>query len=365
MNQDETDVDPTLEDALQKYVIQSMFGFQVVLWFGLGRKIGIFDYLLTKAKNTSENRVSAITFTPDELSRELSLNTNYLEGWLQIALVTGIFVHDKKHKQGLKTAPYIFELLIDTASRLYSGEYLGLFYTMTHSQEKIMSNFKTGDTNNHQSIPKENRISEHKLSARLGKKHIQLFTEKYPIQSKILQEGGNLLEVGCGFGFNLQNWAKAYPKARIVGIDIDLEAVEEIKKKISKEKEEKRITILFTDLESHVKHNKGKYEVILLHHVLHEMNQSGKYREQAFKYLHQLLSKEGVLIVGEPMIPGLDAEKLPHFDLILHKWYEIGFGSKFYNEKSFRELVQDSPFSQVEFVKASLPHQRYFWALEK
>ncbi len=365
MNQDEPDGDLTFENAVQKYVIQSMFGFQVVLWFGLGRKIGIFDYLLTKAKKTSENRETAITFTPEELSRELTLDTNYLEGWLQMGLVTGIFIHDKKHNYVLKTAPYIFELLIDTTSRFYAGEYLGLFYTMAHSQEKILSNFKTGKINKHQSIPKENRITEHKLSARLGKKHIQLFTENYQMQSKILHEGGYLLEVGCGFGFNLQNWARAYPKARIVGIDIDPEAVEESKKKVSEEKEEKRITIQFTDLKSHVKHNKGKYIVILLHHVLHEMEQSEKNRQQVFKYLHQLLSEKGVLIVGEPMIPELDVEKQPHFDLILHKWYEIGFGSKFYDKKSFRELVQDSSFSRVTFIQAPLPQRRYFWALEK
>jgi 2-polyprenyl-3-methyl-5-hydroxy-6-metoxy-1,4-benzoquinol methylase len=368
MNQNMTELNQTLEDTIQKYVIQSMFGFQVVLWFGLGRKLGIFDYLLTKAKeakNIAGNMASSITFTLEELVQELALDTNYLEGWLLMALVMGIFSHDKKQKHGLKTTPYIVELFINPNHKLYSGEYLGLFYTMAHLQEKITTNFKTGETINHQSIPAENRISEHKLSARLGKKHIQLFADNFPVQAKKLRKGGRLLEVGCGFGFNLENWAKAYPTARIVGIDIDSEAIEYMKKKMDEKKEERKLVILFTDLKTHLEHNKGKYDVILLHHVLHEMDQSENYRQQVFAGLYQLLSKEGVIIVGEPMIPGLDTPMQPQFDVILHKWYETSFGSKFYDEKGFRELVQHIPFSQVELVQAPTPHRHYFWVLKK
>ncbi|MCK5345857.1 MAG: hypothetical protein KAR20_20750, partial [Candidatus Heimdallarchaeota archaeon] len=81
--------------------------------------------------------------------------------------------------------------------------------------------------------------------------------------------------------------------------------------------------------------------------------------------LYRLLSDEGVVIVGEPMIPSLYSKKQPHFDVVLHKWYEIGFGSEFYDKKSFQDLVKSTPFSQVEFVQAPTPQRGYFWVLKK
>jgi SAM-dependent methyltransferase len=365
MTQEKNERGPTFDEALKKYVTQSMFGFQVVLLYGLGRKLGIFNYLLEKANKTSEKNRTSVTFTPDELSQELALNSTFLDGWLHMALTCGIFIHDTSHEQGLETAPYIFELLIDPKNMLYSGNYLGLFYTLTNNQEELVNNFKTGQTINHQKIPKENRIKEHKLSARLGKKNIELFTENYRPQVKKLQEGGSLLEVGCGFGFNLQNWVKEFPEAKIIGIDIDLEAIKYINKELTENKRNKKIEVFFTDLKNHRNNYKENYDVILLQHVLHEMDPSEKYRREVFKDLYRLLSDEGVVIVVEPMIPSLYTEKQPHFDVILHKWYEIIFGSTFYDKKSFEELVKSTPFSQVEFVQTPTPQQRYFWALKK
>jgi hypothetical protein len=95
------------------------------------------------------------------------------------------------------------------------------------------------------------------------------------------------------------------------------------------------------------------------------MDSSDVYRLQTLKELHSLLTDEGVLIVGEPMIPSLFAHKQPHSDSILHKWYEIGFGSKFYDKKSFQELVNLTPFSHIEFLQALPPHKHHFWALRK
>ncbi len=79
-------------DQMKEFAIKSMLVFQTVLLFGLGRRLGIFDYLNEKAKSSpSPNDVSSVIFTLDELAQELKLDSTYLDGWLHLTLECGIF----------------------------------------------------------------------------------------------------------------------------------------------------------------------------------------------------------------------------------------------------------------------------------
>ena len=125
----------------------SMLGFQTILLFGLGRRLGIFDYLNEKVKSSpNPEDVSSVTFTPSELIQELKLETNYLDGWLHMALECGIFERDTSYDRCLKTAPYVYYLLVDRDNLFYFGDFLGGFTYQGVLQEDLLANFKTGKT---------------------------------------------------------------------------------------------------------------------------------------------------------------------------------------------------------------------------
>jgi len=47
---------------------------------------------------------------------------------------------------------------------------------------------------------------------------------------------------------------------------------------------------------------------------------------------------------------------------VMHKWFEVSFESKFYNEQTFRELIDSSPFGHAELIKQ---RGEYFWVVRK
>jgi len=51
MSQNEKEV--TISEQMKKFLIKGFYGFNTILLYGLGRRLGIFDYLYERAKNLS------------------------------------------------------------------------------------------------------------------------------------------------------------------------------------------------------------------------------------------------------------------------------------------------------------------------
>ncbi|MFW9771812.1 MAG: hypothetical protein ACFFEO_06565, partial [Candidatus Thorarchaeota archaeon] len=107
---------------------------------------------------------------------------------------------------------------------------------------------------------------------------------------------------------------------------------------------------------------KEKFNLIILNQVLHEMNLNDDSSILLFKDLYNLLKDEGILLVGESMIPDTFApkSKFQLFD-ITHKFSEAG-SARFYNEKSFKEFIDSTPFTKTKFIREG---GTYFWVIKK
>jgi hypothetical protein len=64
MNPSKSKTEITMYDQIKKFTVKSMLGFQTVLLFGVGRRLGIFDYLNEKRKSSVQpDDVSSVIFT--------------------------------------------------------------------------------------------------------------------------------------------------------------------------------------------------------------------------------------------------------------------------------------------------------------
>ncbi|MFX1249834.1 MAG: class I SAM-dependent methyltransferase [Promethearchaeota archaeon] len=363
MNPGKNETEITMYDQIKKFAIKSMLGFQTVLLFGLGRRLGIFDYLYEKATSSSDSGdVSSVTFTPDELSQGLNLDPQYLDGWLHMALECGIFDRDDSCNRCLKTAPYVYYLLVDRENMFYFGDVLGGFYYHAPFQEGLLENFKTGKLVKWKDLPEDSLIDGCKMSATMGKRIRDLFPQNFGEHAKKLREGGSLLEVGSGYGFNLKNWVDEYENAQIIGIDIDPRGITYAKKLAKQNNWHDRVKNIQITISDFAIEKKEKFDVILLNQVLHEMDPDENYRKRVFDDLFSMLKKDGLLIVGEHMIPEMFATKQARYFEIMHKWFEVGLGSSFYDKNSFKEFIDSTPFQDAEFIDDG---QTYFWAVKK
>ncbi len=109
--------------------------------------------------------------------------------------------------------------------------------------------------------------------------------------------------------------------------------------------------------------NNSKFDVIILNQTLHEMDPDENYRKRVLEDLYVMLKDDGLLVVGESMIPSIfvPKQKVQIFE-VMHKWLEVIFGSHFYDEKSFKELIYSTLFKNVEQIKDGCD---YFWAVRK
>jgi SAM-dependent methyltransferase len=363
LSQKEDNTEVNFIDQLKKFAIKGLLGFQTILLYGMGQRLGIFDYLLQIGNNISDsNKVDSVTFTIDELSQKLDLDPIYLDGWVHMAIECGIFELDDSCDKCIKTSPFVYYLLVDRNNMFYIGNILHGYYYMAVFQDEYLANVKTGGKMNPFTIPKEIKDVTQRMSAGTGLLVEKVFSEHCESHKEVLEEGGVLLEVGCGFGYNLENWAKKYPTSNMVGLDIDSEAVDNANKVVARNNWQDRIDIVCSELNVYAKSHERKFDVIVLNQVLHEMNPIGNFRRKVFQDLYALLKDDGLLVVGEHMIPGIFAPNQARYFEIMHKWFEVGIGSHFYDETSFREFIEMTPFTKAELIREG---RDYFWAVKK
>ena len=367
MSQNENEKEITIRDQMKKFLIKGLYGFNTVLTFGLGRRIGIFDYLDEKAKTLSESGpVSSIYFTPKEISEKFNLNPNYLDAWIHLGLECGIFEIDDANKRIIKTAPQVYNLLIDRNHMFYVGDTIGAFYYLAPFQDQILEGFKmerrVSSTEFYEEFPEEVIKDSQRMSARVGSLIERLFAKNFKDFCKTLRSESSILSVGCGYGYNLAVWAKKYKKARFVGIDIDSKGVTFAQRLVEENNWSDRVEVLEIPIDDYAKTAENKFDLILLNQVIHEMDKDENYRLSVFNDLYSLLKDDGILLVGESMIPDTFSPQKDFllFD-VMHKFLEADFAG-FYDEKSFKEFIDSTPFKTDEFIRE---RGTYFWAVRK
>ncbi|MFX1395120.1 MAG: SAM-dependent methyltransferase, partial [Promethearchaeota archaeon] len=163
---------------------------------------------------------------------------------------------------------------------------------------------------------------------------------------------GAILDVGCGCGYTLVHWAKKFKKTRLVGIDIDPLPLEHCKSMIEENKLNDRVEIHVTTTNKYCQEHKNQFDVVILNEVLHEMDPNEQYRINALTDIHNLLKDDGILMIGEGMIPDTYTPKtMFQFFEVWVKWVETSFPSSFYNEESIKKLFKSTSFKKVELVR--------------
>jgi len=230
-------------------------------------------------------------------------------------------------------------------------------------QDEVFKRFHTGETINLNDLPPEWINDFQKMSGQQAASLEKIFAANFKDYKKKLRKGGKILEVGCGYGYTLKGWAEKYKNIEIIGLDIDDNAIKYAIELVKNSQWKDRIQIVKSTIHEFAQEYPQEFDLILLNQVLHEIEGNDSTRKAILDNLYIILKDDGKVIVGESMIPSVFTQRKKFlFYEIVHKWFEILFGSRFYDEDQFREFISTTSFKNVDMFKRGTD---YVWILQK
>ncbi|MDE3076188.1 MAG: methyltransferase domain-containing protein, partial [Chloroflexota bacterium] len=187
-------------------------GFHATYLMDVGHQLGLFRAL----------RGSAGT-RPESLAEELRLDAFYVAKWCETAYSLELLDYDQA--LGYRLAPFIEDLLADPDNTYFIGAFPNVHLQVARDYAEYPQRFTDGRRISYQEHTSEffARIAEGTKA--LPRMLLDVVVPQLPRVERTLQQGGMLLDIGCGAGSALCEFALRYPLLRCVGIDLEPESL--------------------------------------------------------------------------------------------------------------------------------------------
>ncbi|AGJ01416.1 unknown [Rickettsia prowazekii str. Madrid E] len=151
-------------------------------------------------------------------------------------------------------------------------------------------------------------------------------------------ETAKILDIGCGVGVNLLNFAETYPKSQSLGVDLSKTQIEIGKKTISDAKIKnvrlKALSILDLD-ESY-----GKFDYIVCHGVYSWV--SKEVQDKILEVLNKLLNPNGIAFISYNTLPGWNMQNTIREMMMFHSESFNTSHDKLQQSKLLLKFINDS-----------------------
>lgn len=306
-------------------------GFNTIHLIDVGIKTGIFR-ALAEAPGSS----------PHQLAERLKLDQHCVDVWCKTAF--GMELLDGDADDVYRLAPHMDQILANPTHPRYLGGYvrLGTEFAAEDFQTSPEA-FRTGRMR-----PFQNRgdaFSKCIAESTLG---LQVVTAKKIMPGLAglgarMESGGVIAELGCGSGNFLLQAAKAFPKARCIGVDIDEPGLAAARSKVAAAGLQERIEVRSGRFGEVVK--SGSVDVVVMIEVLHEI--SADIRPEVVKSAASALAPGGWMVIVDETYPTTREEmrqaefKFP----LMTAFEELTWGNVIPTRVEQERLLRDAGFA--------------------
>jgi len=198
---------------------QSSIGFLTIWTAHLGRKYGLFSMLADSIK----------PLAPSELSEILNLQVQPVEKWCETAYSLEL-IEKKDRKYFLR--PSIIELLINETHPNYLGGQISYLALRSLDFTYFDSHFMDGETQESES--RYLAESFHQVTKWDHTIFMKRILTQYSDLKRLLEEGGKVLDIGCGSGEWIFEMAKKFPNSNFIGIEPNAESISRARQKVKR-----------------------------------------------------------------------------------------------------------------------------------
>jgi SAM-dependent methyltransferase len=337
---------PSLADQVSR-LYDLIAGYHATHLIEIARELGVWQELTSNPGRTS-----------DELATRLGIDHFYTDVLCRTAFSFGLL---ERRGDGWRMAPHFDQILGDTESSFYLACAPKVHMVLGEDYRDYVRHFRAGTTRSYQEHGEPFMRAVAEALKTLPRIFLDLVLPRLPGLNAQLQDGGRLLDVGCGGGWALVQIAERFPATRCVGIDIEPYSIDLARGLIAERGLQDRCQALVHRIDELEEHELFDLATSFL--VVHELAPQAK--AAAFAAVARALKPGGSFVIFDEAYPETDAalQTMPARFAALAQWYEVTWGNvvdtrtrlhKLCEEAGLR-VTEETTFSRFTILVAAKP----------
>jgi SAM-dependent methyltransferase len=227
----------------------------LILMTSIGHRTGLFDALA---------RISPCT--ADELAAEADLAERYVREWLAVMTTSGVVEYEPKHRTYFLPAEHASWLTRAAAPNNFAvtAQMIGVAAGV---EDDIVARFRDGHGLHYHHYGRFHEVMGEHTAQAVVMNLIDNILPIVPGAIARLEEGIDVIDVGCGAGGALLFLAERFPKSRFTGVDLCADAFAEAAEKAA---EKALSNLTFEELDISAVDTLGAYDLVLAFDAVHD-----------------------------------------------------------------------------------------------
>ena len=351
-------LDTALSEQFGETLVDTMNKGAVALMISVGHRTGLFDTMSTLPPSSSE-----------EIAAAAGLNERYVREWLG-AMVTGQIVSYDKAEQRYFLPREHASLLTRAAGADNIATLTQYIAELGTVESRVVDCFKTGGGVSYDEFPRFHEVMADDSGQSVLPALFEHILPLAPGLTEKLEQGIEVLDLGCGRGKALLLMAESYPKSRFVGYDLSSEAIEWA----SKQAEKRGLNnVSFVAQDAAAMSDVERFDAIFTFDAVHDQADP----QGVLENIRRALKSDGVYLmqdidahseVGDnlehPLGPLLYTISCMHCMTVSLAQDGLGLGTMWGVELA-EEMLRKAGFSQIEIHRLEHDIQNAYFVIQK
>src|SRR5918998_4424254 len=319
----------------------------IALMTSIGHRTGLFDAMAGLPPSTSEQIASAA-----------GLNERYVHEWLGAMVVGGIVEHDPENATYRLPQEHA-AFLTRAASPDNIAAFAQYIPLLGSVEDGIVESFKNGGGVPYSAFPRFHEV----MAEDSGQTVLPALTDHIlplvPGLIERLEEGIDVLDVGCGSGRGLNLMARTFPNSRFLGYDFSEEAIARAR---AEAQEHGTTNVRFEVKDAAALDEESSYDLITTFDAVHDQAKpaavlrgiAGALKDDGVYLMQDIAGSSHVhKNMDHPIGPLLYTVSTMHCMTVSLAQDGEGLGTMWGEEKA-KEMLEEAGFTEVEVEQ--LPH---------
>jgi SAM-dependent methyltransferase len=317
-----------------------LVGYHATHLLEIARELGVWKAIAAGPGITSER-----------LASEVKTDPFYTDVMCRTAFSLGLIDRDGN---GWRMAPHFDQILGNPESSFYLADFARVHMLVGEDYARYPALFRSGGRTRYQEHGDLFMAEVATATKALPSIFIDFVLPQLPALRTKLEAGARLLDLGCGAGWALVQFAERFPGVRCTGVDIEPHSVTLAQNLIRERGLQDRCEAQVQGADQIGE--PGAYEIVTSFLVIHEIEPALKRR--VFEAVASALKPGGVFLIFDEAYPENDADlrSMPKRFAALAQWYEMTWGNRVNTRSELHALSEGAGLTVVEETSFSRFH---------